>query len=157
MNRNTLSPAERNAINMADCIFKALTAPPRSTQKGANVLKRTIEHLCAGPFDESREEALGIVNEALEQCFAAETTTAVSPAEDPEKTKWVPLYKLIGPGRMDNFMYMGECEGMNLYKHINTRRYLNIDRTTGQTFQFVPADHGYIPIPQDEAIKHVFS
>lgn len=39
---------------------------------GVNILKRVIERLCAGPFDDSRLEALDIVNAALELCFAEE-------------------------------------------------------------------------------------
>ena len=42
------------------------------TRKGANILKRTIEYMCQGPFDSDREDALTILNQAIEECFAAE-------------------------------------------------------------------------------------
>jgi hypothetical protein len=41
---------------------------------GANILKRSIEHVSAGPFDGAQEEALEYLNQALEECFAEETT-----------------------------------------------------------------------------------
>jgi hypothetical protein len=39
---------------------------------GANILKRTIEHLCSDQWSEDRAGALEIVNAKLEECFAAE-------------------------------------------------------------------------------------
>ena len=41
---------------------------PRA-QQAANILKRAIQHMSAGEFDESREMAMDILNQALEQCF----------------------------------------------------------------------------------------
>lgn len=37
---------------------------------GANILKRAIQHMSAGPFDDARELAMDILNQALEACFA---------------------------------------------------------------------------------------
>ena len=39
---------------------------------GSNILKRTIEHMSAGPFDEPREQAMDILNAAIETCFEDE-------------------------------------------------------------------------------------
>jgi hypothetical protein len=41
--------------------------------QGANILKRAIEYMCSGPFDSDREDALNILNIAIEQCFESET------------------------------------------------------------------------------------
>lgn len=40
--------------------------------QGANILKRVIEHLCSGPWDENRADALEIANWAIETCFESE-------------------------------------------------------------------------------------
>src|ERR1700722_4921237 len=37
--------------------------------QGANILKRAIEYMCQGPFDSDREDALDILNRAIEECF----------------------------------------------------------------------------------------
>ena len=42
------------------------------------------------------------------------------------KPNWKALEKKIGD-RCQEFMYMGRVGGINLYKHILTRRYLNLD------------------------------
>jgi hypothetical protein len=39
---------------------------------GSNILKRTIEHMSAGPFDSAREQAMDILNAAIETCFSDE-------------------------------------------------------------------------------------
>jgi hypothetical protein len=66
---------------------------------------------------------------------------------------WRLLEQLLGPERCRDIMFMG-CSGeLYLYKHINTRRYLNI-APDGSCFQYTTA--GYIPIDREEAIKRVF-
>ena len=57
---------EHTAENTAGLAWKAID----QAAIGANILKRTIEHMCAGPFDHSREEAMDILNAAIEECFA---------------------------------------------------------------------------------------
>ena len=42
------------------------------------------------------------------------------------KPNWKPLEKKIS-NRCQEFMYMGRVGGINLYKHILTRRYVNLD------------------------------
>jgi hypothetical protein len=49
-----------------------LTHPSPNAATGANILKRTIQHMSAGPFDTAREQAMDILNTAIEQCFAVE-------------------------------------------------------------------------------------
>jgi hypothetical protein len=68
------SPAERNTLDLLNFTAAALNRPAVSPDPriGANVLKRVIEHLCADQWHQYRADALEIVNEKLEQCFAAE-------------------------------------------------------------------------------------
>jgi len=40
---------------------------------------------------------------------------------------WKPLENRLGPERCVGFMFMGRLNGINLYKHGITRRYLNLD------------------------------
>ena len=68
--------------------------------------------------------------------------------------EWVPLEQMLGPALCQHFMFMGCSEKIHLYKHIDTRRYLNVDRT-GNCFRF--SSRGYQPIELEEAIAHVFS
>lgn len=76
-----------------------------------------------------------------------------------ETGKWAPLMSLLGKRACLDFMYMGECGDLALYKHINTRRYLNIDRKTLQTYQHTAGviPSGYEPIPVDQAIRYMLS
>src|ERR1035441_9577257 len=59
---------------------------------------------------------------------------------------WAPLEKLCPPGLCEQFMFMGSVNGIYLYKHVDSRRYLNID-ATGATYAFNPKTSGYEPIP----------
>ena len=52
-------------------------------------------------------------------------------------------------------MFMGNDGDLMLYKHINSRRYLNINRISGRTFQFVSCPRGYKAVPADEALAYV--
>jgi len=47
--------------------------------QGANILKRAIEYMCQGPFDSDREDALDILNRAIEECFACEPIQRLCP------------------------------------------------------------------------------
>jgi hypothetical protein len=51
-------------------------------------------------------------------------------------------------------MYMGHVGGIVLYKHRDTRLYLNIDAVTGRFFQYNDGD--YIEINREHAIEHVY-
>jgi len=71
---------------------------------------------------------------------------------------WGPLIDVL----MERFMYMGTttCPAVmgkrriHMYKHVWTRRYLNID-DRGFTYQW--KNGKYCPVNVDEAIAHVFS
>jgi hypothetical protein len=98
------------------------------------------------------------------------TMDSAEPAPPPEPTarrsNWAPLITLVGEGLARDFMFMAEVDGLMLYKHVNTRKYLNVDRITGKTYRFVPAKDlnkvkaglaRYEPIPTYQAISEVLS
>lgn len=68
---------------------------------------------------------------------------------------WAPLERVLTAGECACFMNMGRNAdvGMNHYKHVSTRRYLNIDDDGG----FHKYDNGeYVPISKEAALAHVF-
>jgi hypothetical protein len=73
--------------------------------------------------------------------------------EFPEKPVWEPLKAVVGP-RCREFMFMGKIGTICLYKHIWTRRYLNLD-PEGQAYRFT--GEGYSPVQLSEALNHVFN
>lgn len=74
----------------------------------------------------------------------------------PDKPEWGPLEKIVGE-RCKEFMFMGMAPigevWIFLYKHINTRRYLNLDGRCG-AYRFV--NGVYNPVTVKEAINWVF-
>ena len=67
---------------------------------------------------------------------------------------WKPLEGVLSPEDCADFMYMGHVGGIVLYKHRDTRLYLNIDAVTGRFFQYNDGD--YIEINREQAIEHVY-
>lgn len=68
-------------------------------------------------------------------------------------TDWLPLERMLGPDLCHLFMFMGRSGELYLYKHIGTRRYLNINRH-GACFRHT--NQGYLPTEREDAVKHVF-
>ena len=68
-------------------------------------------------------------------------------------TDWLPLERTLGPLLCVDFMFMGRSGQIHLYKHRDTRRYLNI-AADGTCFRY--SAQGYQPIGVDEAIERVF-
>ena len=66
---------------------------------------------------------------------------------------WWPLERTLSTRRCVDFVFMGRSEQIHLYKHRDTRRYLNI-ALDGTCFRY--SAHGYEPIGLEEAIEHVF-
>lgn len=66
--------------------------------------------------------------------------------------KWAPLEKLCPPGLCEQFMFMGVVDGIHLYKHVDSRRYLNVD-ASGATYAYDPAICRYIPISVAAAMR----
>jgi hypothetical protein len=62
-----------------------------------------------------------------------------------DKSKWKPLEDLavrrpeIKPAE---FMFMGMVDEIHVYKHINTRRYINV-HPNGNTFAYDPVTNSY--------------
>jgi hypothetical protein len=76
--------------------------------------------------------------------------------------EWSPLEKLIGASRCEWFMNMGQShrvfhrdgwEQLHLYKHIDTRPYLNV-ALDGACFRY--SGGAYTPVSTEEALTHVF-
>jgi hypothetical protein len=56
--------------------------------------------------------------------------------------------------RCADFMFIGSTGGIVLYKHRDTRRYLNIESETAQFYQYLDGD--YTAISREQAIEHVY-
>lgn len=106
------------------------------------------------------------MSHSIEQFAAAAESALGMKRQIPQRSNWTPLIELVGEKCADDFMFMGDVEAMNLYKHINTRRYINIDRHTLQCYRFVPAKDideviagkaRYEPIATQEAIAYALS
>jgi hypothetical protein len=67
---------------------------------------------------------------------------------------WTSLERLLGPELCGDYMFMGRTANIALYKHIITRRYLNID-CDGDTYRFNATTGGYDPIDRATAIAEV--
>lgn len=81
----------------------------------------------------------------------------------PDRPLWGPLLKVLPEKTVAQFMFMGEvlCESgtrIFLYKHIWTRRYINLDRQ-GQAYQFRASEQGshYVPVELSGAIRRASS
>jgi len=67
---------------------------------------------------------------------------------------WMPLERILGVDLCHNFMYMGRSGELHLYKHIDTRQYLNIG-PDGECYRYSLT--GYSLIAREEAIKQAFN
>jgi len=67
---------------------------------------------------------------------------------------WAPLERVFGPQLCECFMFMGRSGELYLYKHIDTRRYLNLD-AEGRCFRYTGNE--YAPEDMRRAIAQVFS
>lgn len=69
------------------------------------------------------------------------------------RSDWAPLEQMLGPELCERFMYMGRSGNIYLYKHIDTRRYLNLD-AQGRCFRYT--GNGYELEEGAKAVAHVF-
>ncbi len=69
-----------------------------------------------------------------------------------ESANWVPLEDRLGIGNCSEFMWMFHLDGLEHYKHIETRRYLRLDKD-GKCY--VPADAGWKEVPFEDEWKRV--
>lgn len=66
---------------------------------------------------------------------------------------WTLLETVVSPLEGDDYMYIGRAGQIELYKHVLTRRYLNISHD-GRRFYRRERD-GYIEISKTEALDYV--
>lgn len=66
--------------------------------------------------------------------------------------KWWPLERHLSRPLCAEFMWMFQFEGLEHYKHIDTRRYLRLDKD-GKCH--VPADAGWKEVPFEDEWKRV--
>ena len=66
---------------------------------------------------------------------------------------WRPLEAALPPRARVRFMYMGHAGDIVLYKHCDTRRYLNIHAITGCFFRY--ADGKYLEVDREWALQHI--
>jgi hypothetical protein len=66
---------------------------------------------------------------------------------------WTLLETVVSPLECDDYMYIGRAGQIELYKHVLTRRYLNISHD-GRRFYPRERD-GYIEISKTEALDYV--
>jgi hypothetical protein len=67
---------------------------------------------------------------------------------------WRPLERLFSVEECSHFMYMGKSGSIELYKHRETRRYLNIHAESGEFYL-----HGnctYLKVSKAAALAYVF-
>jgi hypothetical protein len=65
---------------------------------------------------------------------------------------WAPIEGLLGAIDCAKFMWMYQLEGLEHYKHIETRRYLRLDKD-GKCY--VPAEAGWKEVPFEDEWKRV--
>lgn len=64
---------------------------------------------------------------------------------------WTPLVSLVGSCNAEKFMYIGTRGDIRLYKHIISRRYLNVDNNN-TTWRYDSQADTYVPVDNDSAI-----
>lgn len=99
-----------------------------------------LVYLYKHKLDEASEEALLRILEIGEQDELYDTKGK----ENWCQNKFQPLINVIGREKASEYMYMGIAHGIYLYKHVETRKYINIT-TEGQFYSYNWKD-GYLPI-----------
>jgi hypothetical protein len=69
------------------------------------------------------------------------------------KPNWEPLERAVASVHLPEFMHMGRIGTIQLYKHRNTRRYLNIDALSGRCFEYRSGE--YSPVEPECAMRYV--
>ncbi|OSA95768.1 UNVERIFIED_ORG: hypothetical protein B2H93_04920 [Clostridium botulinum] len=65
---------------------------------------------------------------------------------------WINMETYIPEIYWEDLMYMGEVNGISLYKHYFTRNYINVD-SKGCFYEY--CNNKYILINKDNAINHI--
>ena len=66
---------------------------------------------------------------------------------------WRPLERVLSTEECTDFMYMGSVGEIEMYKHRDTRRYLNIGRDDGCFYLY--SNGTYVEVTQSEALDRV--
>jgi len=66
---------------------------------------------------------------------------------------WVPLEAVLTREECAAYMYMGRAGNIELYKHYDTRRYLNISVDGGSFYLY--REGRYVEVTRDVALQHV--
>ncbi len=108
------------------------------------------KHIGAGTFDELASYLQSEIEGSVDSFNIEEHTLEIPEAASP----WKPFEDLLGPSYCSEFMYMGSDkeQGFEMYKHIGTRRYLNIDPATGATYRRESGNE-WSKVPPGEAIR----
>jgi hypothetical protein len=69
-------------------------------------------------------------------------------------TKWQPLERILRAVECGEFMYMGNVGAIHRYKHIETRRYLNLD-SEGRCYAWTGNGEEYTPADLSEQLRRV--
>jgi hypothetical protein len=67
---------------------------------------------------------------------------------------WKPLERLFSREECSAFMYIGSAGTIELYKHHDTRRYLNIDANSGEFYLY--GNNTYMKVSKAAALAYVF-
>jgi hypothetical protein len=67
---------------------------------------------------------------------------------------WIPLEQVFSAQQCADFMYMGSVGSIRQYKHRDTRRYINIDASSGEFYHCLDCE--YRKVTKSAAIAHVF-
>jgi hypothetical protein len=67
---------------------------------------------------------------------------------------WRPLERLFSVEECSNFMYMGRSCAIELYKHRETRRCLNIHAESGEFYLY--GNRTYMKVSKAAALAYVF-
>jgi hypothetical protein len=111
-----------------------------------NVAQRTADKLRAlvaetEPRSRNRE-VLSVVR-TIEQLRRHNGQVLAAMREEADAhANWAPLEKICPPGMCEQFMFMGETGGIYRYKHVDSRRYLNVD-VWGATYAYKPSTNSY--------------
>ena len=66
---------------------------------------------------------------------------------------WTPLELVLPACELENFIYMGRVEEIELYKQWLTRRYLNISADAQRFYRY--CDGTYVEVIKAVALEHV--
>lgn len=79
-----------------------------------------------------------------------ETPYAEIEANEPD---WKPLETVLSRRACEDFMYMGRCGDIHLYKHYFSRRYLNISSDGGRFYRYCGGR--YIEVAREIALDNL--